>query len=142
MMDRTMSLNRVVTLAIVLALVGCGSDDAPTTAVDAASGDASSETPAVGGCATTATSEACVSCCRQPDAPNYGGFELYAYAVCQACPDCKDKSPCGTNVTPPAGKACVECLQKAIAMNGVPADCTTNAKCQSFANCLTSCPVR
>jgi hypothetical protein len=104
--------------------------------------DAAADTIAdVGGCAASATTEACITCCKQPDAPNYGGFELYANDVCTACTACKDLSPCGTNVTPPAGKTCVSCLQMKIAAT-LPTMCASNAKCKAFAECLATCPLK
>lgn len=91
------------------------------------------------GCASSATSAACVQCCRQPDAPNYGGFELYASSVCAKCPECMGMSPCGTNVTPPADAKCVTCLQEVLTMSP-PTACLSNEKCADFAKCLSGCP--
>ena len=102
--------------------------------------DTGVDAPDAGGCAASATTEACITCCKQPDAPNYGGFELYASDVCSACSACKDLSPCGTNVTPPAGKTCVSCLQMKIAASGLPSTCASNAKCKAFADCMAKCP--
>jgi hypothetical protein len=93
-------------------------------------------------CGTAATAGACVMCCRLPEAPNYGGFELYGDTLCNACDAvCRGQSPCGTNVTPPAGSACVACLQQQLALN-TPADCQRDVGCAQFTACLKSCPVR
>jgi len=113
----------------------CPSSDA-SAAADAADGLAPST------CASAATTEACVTCCRQPAAPNYGGFELYAYDTCVKCGSCSGLSPCGTNGTPPAGQTCVSCLQRTLAASGVPSNCKTDPGCTAFAACLQSCPVR
>ena len=94
-----------------------------------------------GSCAGSATTEECVQCCRLPDAPNYGGFELYEYDKCNACPSCKNVSPCGTNVTPAAGKACVACLQMKLAAGPSP-QCTGNSSCAVYAKCLKTCPIK
>lgn len=150
---------RVALVSVLLA--GCSSaavevptaSDASSEAPDAspdASKDSSSDASGDAGpdgaesgttCASAATTEACVTCCRQPDAPNFGGFELYASDLCAACPSCRDLSPCGTNVTPPAGGTCVACLQTSLS-RGLPGDCASNAKCSAFAGCLASCPIR
>ena len=124
---------------------GADTSTGDTGVADSKSSDAPADGDAVGdagGCTSAATTEACVTCCRQPDAPNYGGFELYAYDTCSACTSCKGLSPCGTNVTPPAGKLCVDCLQKKIASSGLPATCGSDAKCKSFALCMESCPLK
>ena len=107
----------------------------PSDASAAADGSA----PSI--CASAATAEACVTCCRQPAAPNYGGFELYAYDTCAACGSCSGLSPCGTNGTPPAGQTCVSCLQTRLAAFGVPSNCKTDPGCTAFAACLQSCPL-
>jgi hypothetical protein len=107
-------------------------------------GDRVTLPPSGGGCGGSATTEACVTCCRTPDAPNYGAFELLAQEACSACSSCKDLSPCGTNVTPPADKTCVACLQKEIGTSLLPPppNCANDAKCTAFAECLRGCPLR
>lgn len=104
--------------------------------------DASADGGTATTCANAATTEACVMCCRQAPAPNYGGFELYAYETCTACPSCNGFSPCGTNTTPPAGQTCVACLQAKLAATGVPPNCMSDDGCTPFAACLRSCPLR
>jgi len=85
------------------------SSDAPLRPDAAANdGEASRDTCApdsgtAGKCAT-AEPGSCVECCRLPAAPNYGGFELYAYELCEASPACSGFSPCGTNSTPPGAR--------------------------------------
>jgi hypothetical protein len=108
-----------------------------------AGGNGSAVLPPSGGkCSDAATTEACITCCRQLSAPNYGGFELYASETCSACPSCSGLSPCGTNVTPPAGQACVSCLQTELSKNGVPASCSKDLKCDELALCMRSCPLK
>jgi hypothetical protein len=91
-------------------------------------------------CAMAATSEACVTCCKRPNYA-YGGFELYGYDECMACPACSGFGPCGGNNSPPAGAACVDCLQKKIAMTGAP-NCDRFNECDLFIACLKTCPIR
>ena len=115
------------------------SDDV-TAAADAAS-DAPTRDGGAGACAT-AEPDACIACCRQPEAPNYGGFELYASDLCAAAPACEGKSPCGTNLTPAGGSTCVLLLKKAIAQMGVSPACATNKSCSEFAACIEGCGSR
>jgi hypothetical protein len=71
----------------------------------------------------------------------YGGFELYGYDECMACPACNGFGPCGGNNSPPGGAACVDCLQKKVAMTGAP-NCSGFNECDLFLACLKTCPIR
>ena len=155
-----------------LLLIGCSSasttpapattsdaSDADTTTTDSGAGDSTSDVPLAdsgagdvtpeaettgdaGGCASAASTQECIFCCRQPDAPNYGGFELYAYEICSACTACSGLSPCGTNTPPPAKKDCVGCLQSILKTSGLPSACSGDAKCKKFAACMQTCPLK
>lgn len=117
------------------------SDDGMTTA-DAASEAPTPDGGAGAGACATAEPDACIACCRQPEAPNYGGFELYASDLCAAAPACEGKSPCGSNLTPAGGATCVLLLKKAIAQMGISPACATNKGCNEFAACLEGCGSR
>lgn len=135
--------------AVVLALMLC------TVVAAACSNSASLDLPSDAGVmdgsvCTTGCSDAalaipdlaggsCIAQCRSFDVPNYGGFELAEYDACQACPSCQGFGPCGSNVSPPAGAACVACLQVQLA-GGLTSQCAASDECKSFASCLKACP--
>jgi hypothetical protein len=94
------------------------------------------------GCASSATTEACLQCCRLPNPPSYGAVELYFSQECTSCPTCAGKSPCGTNVTPPAGKDCVACLTPKLGASPGLASCKADQGCAAFLACMQACPLR
>jgi hypothetical protein len=93
-------------------------------------------------CENALTTEACVTCCKLPPPATFGAFELAGYDLCLDCPACGGTGPCGGNGSPPAGKACVECLQAGIAERGIPDPCATSADCNAVATCVNACPLR
>ena len=136
---------------VVTLLAACGGiSPIPATdgGIEASAADAATDvgakdsaaTDGAAACATQPTAETCVQCCRSPQPPNYGGFELYGYEACQACPLCTGLSPCATNVTPPATSGCLKCLQAKIAKDGLPLQCKGAPECAAFASCLVTCP--
>jgi hypothetical protein len=118
-----------------------GTIDAARNAADTKDADAKDAgTPTKDGSPTSdAGTEACVTSCKSATPPNYGGFELYGYEACQACTACNGFGPCATNTSPPAGAACVGCLQDYMATKRLP-NCESAPECTSFAACLNTCP--
>lgn len=131
-----------ISVALLLGVAGAGPCDKQVpigVTKDAGQGDAST---CDGACASSAdvAAKACIESCRQPVAPNYGGFELYEYSACYgSCPVCSGLSPCGGNDTPLAGAACLSCLQNQLAV-AIEPGCSGNAGCTTFAKCMQACP--